>query len=316
MLRNACSSVQRTDAFQPKLRTVWLTVLLGAVNPNALCAQSAHLAALEGSTPSVEPTAGVPSGLANLFRDPTLSPRSSGALISVYRTRAAGVGAFHGITAFRWGPRWSLTFASTEIGQLFDTVLTNQDPALTGLRARALIGALDATVSRQLGSVSVGLAVAGDEMIGDIRGSTLMRIHARMLPLRTNRLSLGVHWSGVVGGSLPHAAGGRRQADVVFTQDFGSLRASAAFAFYRGAHWRYSETIGGYAVSTRFEAFSTVHFDLGAGRYRASYGAESREWECSAGGGLIIRNLTFDIRYTRAVFGLGSGYGITLGYEP
>lgn len=297
------------------LQGTWRAAFIGMVTPVAVCAQSTHLIALENAAPTVEPTAGVPQGLISVFRDPTLSPRATGALISMYRTRTA-LQVFHGITAFKWGPRWSLAFASTEIGQLFDTSLTNQDPGLSALRARALIGSLDATLVEKLGSVSMGLAVAADELIGTVSGSTLLRIRARMFPLGTEALSLGFHWSGVVGGTLPAAPGGRSQVGVGFAHDWGAVRASTALALYRGAHWRYSETIGGYAISARVEILSSLHFDVGAGRYRTSYGVESHEWLRSASGGLSIKNLTFDVRYTSTALGLGSGYGVTLGYEP
>lgn len=297
-------------------RALWLALSIVPPCWSQLHAQSGHLVALEGSAPIVEPTAGVPSGLANLFRDPTLSSRSAGALVSLYRTSAFPMQAFHGVTAFRWGPRWSLAFAYTGVDQLFDSTLTNQDPGLSDLQARAIIAALDATVARKHAAVSVGFASAADEMIGDIRGSNLVRIHARLMPLGTDELTLGLHWAGVAGGSIAPARGGRRQADLVLTRPIGRARISTALAYYEGAQWRFSETMGGYAVSTRFDLFSVLHFELGASRHRTSYGADSYAWRKGIGCGLKLHSLTFDMTYNSTTLDLGTGYGITIGYEP
>ena len=272
--------------------------------------------ALEGSTPLVEPAAGVPAGLANLLRDPTLSSRSVGALVSFYRTRAFPIQALHGVAAFRWGPRWSLAFAYTGINQLFDSALTNQDPGLSDLQARAIIAALDATIARKHASVSVGFASAADEMIGDVRGSNLVRFHARLMPLGTGELTLGLHWAGVAGGSIAAARGGRKQADLVLTRPIGRVRISTALAYYEGAQWRFSETSAGYAISTRFHLFSVLHIELGASRHRTSYGADSYAWRKGIGCGLKLHGLTFDMMYNNTDLDLGTGYGISIGYEP
>jgi hypothetical protein len=297
-------------------RASLLALLIASSGWLELRAQSTHLVALEGSAPLVEPTAGIPSGLANLLRDPTLSAHSVGVLVGIYRTRAFGMEAFHGVTAFRWGPRWSLAFASTGVDQLFDSTLTNQDPELAALRARALIGSLDATMAHKHASLSAGVAAAADEMIGDTRGSTLVRIHARLVPLGTDELTLGLHWSGVAGGSIAPARGGRKQADLVLTRQIGRVHVSTALAYYEGAQWRFSETVEGYAISTRFDLFSVLHFELGASRHRTSYGVESYAWRKGMGCGLRLHNLTFDMTYNSSALDLGTGYGISIGYEP
>lgn len=297
-------------------RALWLALAIVSPCQLQLRAQSTHLVALEGSAPLVEPTAGVPSGLANLLRDPTLSSRSVGALVSLYRTRAFPMQAFHGVTAFRWGPRWSLAFAYTGLGQLFDSALTNQDPGLSDLQARAIIAALDATIARKHAAVSFGFATAADEMIGDIRGSNLVRIHARLMPLGSDKLTLGLHWAGVAAGSIAPARGGRKQADLVLTRPIGRARISTALAYYEGAQWRFSETVEGYAVSTRFDLFSVIHFELGASRHRTSYGADAFAWRKGIGCGLTLRRLTFDMTYNSTALDLGTGYGISIGYEP
>lgn len=297
------------------LRTLWLVLAILPPCWLDLRAQSAHLGALEGYAPLVEPTAGVPSGLASLLRDPTLSSRSVGALVSIYRTRAFPMQAFHGVAAFRWGPRWSLAFGYTGVDQLFDSALTNQDPELADLQARAIIAGLDATIARKYAAVSVGFASAADEMIGDVRESNMVRIHTRLMPLGSDELTLGLHWAGVTGGSLAAARGGRKQADLVLTRPFGQVRISTALAYYEGAQWRFSETVEGYAVSTRFDLFSVLHFELGASRHRTSYGADAYAWRKGIGCGLKLRSLTFDMTYNSTALDLGTGYGISIGYE-
>lgn len=297
----------------------YIVALWGMLLPGWMAGQSSLLSALEGSTPApvLEPTAtALTRGIAGLWSDPTADPQATGLFFGMSHASYASARVFHGAIGFHLGPRWSLAVASADLGNLFDTLLTNQDPALLDLRARALMGALDATISRKHASVSLGFARAADEMIGDTRSSTLMRIHARFLPFGTDELTVGVHWSGAAGGSIAPARGGRKQADVVLTRRAGPFRLATSVAYYQGAQWRFSETVRGYAVSARFEAFSVVHFDLGASRHRVAYGAESYASQRAVGFGLEMGNLTFDMRYSNTALGFGTGYGISFGYEP
>jgi len=160
----------------------------------------ALLSAVEGSAPApvVEPTAGVfPAGVAGLWSDPTNSPRVTGAFFGVYQASRASFRIYHAAVAFRWGPRWSVTYGQSEIGNLFDTSLTNIDPGLASLQARALWGSFDGTVSWRRLSGSVGIGLAGDDNVGDVQSSTTARVHLRVSPLRG--VSIGVRTARAIG---------------------------------------------------------------------------------------------------------------------
>jgi hypothetical protein len=296
-----------------RLALAFLLVSWGA----RVAAQSAHLSALDGSapTPVVEPIAHLPIGISGVFGDPTMSPRATGAFFSLYNASYASIRLFHGAIGWRWGPRWSLSFASTEIESLFDSSLTRQDPGLNGLHARALMGGLNATIGSRWLAASVGVGIASDDNVGDVQTSTVVATHLRVSPF-ARRVSLGMHWTSTAGGSLNARPGGRRGVDVTISHDLGPVTATVTGATQRGAYWRYSEVTGGSAVAARFAFLSQFELSLGLGRYETSYGASRHEWQRSLAAGLILRNVRFSVRYTSTALGLGSGYGVSLGYEP
>ena len=230
--------------------------------PAALPGQSALLSAVEGSAPApvVEPTAGVfPVGVAGLWSDPTSSPRVTGAFFGVYQASRASFRIYHAAVAFRWGPRWSLTYGQSEIGNLFDTSLTNIDPGLASLQARALWGSFDGTVSWRRLSGSVGIGLAGDDNVGDVQSSTTARVHLRVTPLRG--ISIGVRTARAIGGSVPNTHRGRSNVDVLVIRSGAFLGVSMAAAVSRGSFWRFAETNGGVAARAR-SGRRTVHDDL------------------------------------------------------
>src|SRR5712692_1105494 len=206
-----------------RLRSWWVTPLFTAAS--RLVAQSGQLTALEAAVPvpRVEPTAGTFSvGLAGLWTDPTTARFSTGAFFSVQQATFSRVRVFQTVLAFRWGPRWSFTYGSTELGDLFDSSLTNQDPTLASLKARAIWTGVDATVGSPHLSGSVGIAFAGDENVGDVHSSTVARAHLRVSPMNSGWLNIGVGVNRVVGGSIPAQGSGREQLDVVVSHRFHS----------------------------------------------------------------------------------------------
>ncbi|MGH7569166.1 MAG: hypothetical protein ACREL9_09385 [Gemmatimonadales bacterium] len=280
--------------------------------------QSAHLSALESSVPAavVEPTAGVfPVGLAALWADPTASPRSTGGLFGVFESSYASVRLYHYAVGFRLGPRWSLTFGSTEIRNLFDTSLTNQDPGLSSLRARALWTGLDATVAKGRLVANLGLALATDDNVGEVEGSTVGRAQLRLAPFGGDWLQLSLQHSRVMGGSIPSLPSGRQRAAIVLSRHSDAVSASFAAALSRGALWRYSETRGAYAAAVRVVVLARLAVGAGIGQYETTYGATRWEWLRSADAGLVAGKVRFSIRYTSTRLGFGSGFGASLGYE-
>ena len=290
--------------------------LLSAVPACAAIAQSAHLAALEGSGPAVatEPgTGGFGVGLAGLFQDPTSAEKSTGALLSVFHSTYASVDLYHILVAFRAGPRWSLHYAATEIKDLFDTSLTNADPTLGGLRARAILVGLDGTIAawRAL-TISAGLSSAGDENVGERQTSTVLRLHART-SLAT-RATLGIHWTKAA-GTLGKSKG-RMQADFGIRREFGRLGSGLQVAIQQGALWRYSEVRNGISVGGLVAVDSMLSLRVGIGRYATAFGVSQHEWRTSASLGVTLGAIEVAASYTATRLGLGSGYGISVGYEP
>jgi hypothetical protein len=280
-------------------------------------AQSAHLSALESSAPAavVEPLAGAfGSGVGGLFGDPTSAPRDVGALFGMYRASYAGVEQFHAVAAFAWGPRWSLAYATNQITDLFDSSLTAQDPSLANLRARALWTALDATVARGRLAGSGGVALAADENLGPVETSTIGRLHLRASLARG--LSLGVHSSFVLGGTIATPAGGRHALDATAYHTVGAVTGALTVAVSRGSLWDLSETRGGVGLAGRLNVAGMLDVAVGAGRYETTYGATRSEWQRSALVGVRVGAIRFSARYTASRLGLGSGYGLAVGYEP
>ena len=290
-----------------------------AGTPGLAAAQSTHLSALESSRPAavVEPTAGAfDAGLGGLWADPTTAPRVTGGFFSIYQSSYAEVRVLHTALAFRLGPRWSVTYGSAEIGNLFDTLLTSQDPSLAQLRARALWAGVDATVSLPRASVSVGVAFAGDENVGDVRSSTVARASARLSPFRGKWLALGLDASWVVGGSIAAPSTGRQTVDIVVSREIGGIiSVSVSGAASRGSLWRYSETRGGVAVAAKVTVLSSLDLGIGAGRYDVTFGTSTREWYRSAAAGLLVGPVRVNVQYTSTQLGLGSGTAVSVGYE-
>src|SRR6266571_896784 len=286
--------------------------------PAAAGAQSAHLSAIESSAPAsiIEPAAGiVGSGLGGLWTDPTSAPGATGVFFDVYDATFASVQLYHAVVAARLGPRWTFTFASTEIKDLFDTSLTNQDPTLANLRARAWWLGTDATAGSQRVQGSLGLAVAGDDNVGDYHNSTVARAHVRVLPFG-ERFSAGVHLERVIGGSLPGVSSGRESMDLRVLIGSGTLRGSVTAAAAGGKLWRYSESEGSFGAAVRATVADRLDLGLGIGRYRTSFGAQSVAWQRSAAAGLHLGQLEMNLRYTSTAMGLGSGYAVAISYRP
>ncbi|SRR6266567_3524318 len=298
------------------MRGLVQAVLLFAV-PGAAGAQSAHLSAIESSGPAsiIEPGAGVVgSGLGGLWADPTSAPRGTGVFLDVYNATFAVVQMYHAVVAARLGPRWSFTFASSEIQNLFDTSLTNQDPALANLRARAWWLGSDATVGSQRVQGSIGMALAGDDNVGDYHNSTVARAHFRLLPFG-QRFSAGVHLERVIGGSLPGVPSGRESMDLSVLIGSGTVRGNVTAAAAAGRLWRYSESEGSFGAAVRATVADRLDLGLGFGRYRTSFGAQAVVWQRSAAAGLHLGQLEMNLRYTSTAMGLGSGYAVAIGYQ-
>lgn len=302
----------------------WLATVV-----SALCAvavptkpgegQSTLLTALETSAPApiLGPTAAaLTRGLAGIWTDPTVSGRTTGVFFGLQHASYASVQVFHAALAFRLGPRWSLAFASASLGDLFDSSLTNQDPSLSLLRAQAAWGRLDATVTLPKLAASLGLAYAGDDNVGVLQTSTLARAHVRVLPVGTDRVTIGVQGSRAVGGSVPTRSGGRQAIDLTVRQALGRSSVSVTAGASRGSLWRYSETRAAYALAMQVSVLSQLDLGAALGRYNTSYGASRDEWYGSATAAVRVGALRLGTRYTSTRLGVGSGFAISLGYEP
>jgi hypothetical protein len=287
--------------------------------PSNLAAQSSLLTALEGSAPApvLEPAvAALTKGLAGLWSDPSVDARAVGVFFGVQRASYASVQVVHAAIAFRLGPRWSLAFASTDLGNLFDSSLTNQDPSLSSLRAQAAWGRLDATITLPRFVTSLGLALAGDDNVGVSQSSTVARVHVRITPFQTDRIMVGLQGSRAVGGSMAAQPSGRRSIDLTFKRAIGASSLSIAAAASRGALWRYSETQIGYALAAQWDAHSRLGIGAALGRYSTTYGVSRWEWNRSVTASLRVGRLRLGTRYTSTRLGLGSAFGVSLGYEP
>lgn len=280
--------------------------------------QSAHLTALEGSVPApvVEPMAGrCTAGLAGLWSDPTACPTTSGAFFAFFEASYSAVRLYHGAVALKWGPRWALTYGSTEIRNLFDTSLTNQDPTLGSLRAQAVWAGLDMTIRKGRVTANTGLAVAGDENVGDRQTSTVARAHLRVAPFGGDWLTIGLQASGPLGGSIAGTRSGRQRLDATVRRQGKVVSASLTGAVSRGGLWRYSETRDGVGLAAGVDVLSLASLAVGAGRYATAYGTRRYEWYRSVGASLVVRRIRVSFRYTSTRLGLGSGFGVSLGYE-
>lgn len=294
-------------------------VLCAAISPIGLVAQSTHISALAGSAPApiTEPMTGVIGpGLGSLWSDPTSSPGATGALFSAYRSSYSSIEMYHAVLAFTLGPRWSATYGLTEIRNLFDTSLTNQDPSLASLRAQAVWAGFDATVSRKIISAALGLAWAGDDNVGDVHTSTIARAHVRLHPPKVLGVVLGLHASKVIGGSLPTKATGVQWLDFAWEHSGEALSGAVVVAISQGSLWRYSETNGGFAVAVKIGILSGFDLNGGVGRHKTTFGADPQEWYRSIGASLRIASVRAGVRFTSTKLGLGSGYAVCVSYEP
>ena len=100
----------------PWLRAV--LALCATAVPQLGAGQSTLLTALEGSTPApvIAPTgAALTRGLPGVWTDPTVDPRVTGVFFGMQHASYASVEVFHAAFAFRFGPRWSLAYATLEI---------------------------------------------------------------------------------------------------------------------------------------------------------------------------------------------------------
>lgn len=284
-----------------------------------MVAQSALLTALEGSAPApvLETTAtGLTRGLASLWADPTADPTATGLLFGASHASYASVRVFHTTVAWRWGPRWNVTLASTNLGDLFDTSLTNQDPSLSALRAQALWGRLDATLRLSHLAMSLGVALAGDDNVGVMRSSTVTRSHFRVFPFRDDRVAIGVQTSRSIGGSVPAREGGRHVLDLTAKQPVGRSSVGLTVAMTRGSLWRYSETTSGYAVAGQVSLLSRLDLGAAAGRYATTFGTSRAESYYALSGALQVAAFRLGTRFTSTRLGLGSGFALSLAYEP
>ena len=279
-------------------------------------AQSAHLGALEGSAPAsvTEPlVGGFGLGLAGVFTDPTSAPRETGALFSVFHSTYASVQLYHVVAAFRAGPRWSFYYAATEIKDLFDTSLTNIDPTLGDLRARAMVVGVDGAVSVGRFVLSAGMGSAHDDNVGARHTATVARVHTRVSVWRGS--SVGVHWSKAA-GSLGATAEGRVEVDFGVRRQLGHATAGLTIAALHGALWKDSEVQSGISAGAHLAIASTVDLRIGIGRYDTAFGVVEREWRRMASVGVALGGVRVAACYTGTRLGLGSGYGVSLGYEP
>ena len=301
-------------------RVAGLLTLFGvALAPACIASQSTLLTALEGSPPPpvLEPTAtGLTTGPAALWADPTADPHATGLFFGMSHASYASVRVFHAALGFRMGPRWSLAFASTVLGNLFDTSLTNQDPSLENLRAQAAWARLDATVSVRRFAVSVGVELAGDDNVGVFQSSTLASAHIRLYPLQGDRVAVGFRETRAIGGSVPMRSGGRQAIDFTLNQPLGRSSLSITAAVSRGGLWRYSETRTGYAVAAQLSVLSQLDLGAALGRYSTAYGASQDEWYRSAVAAVRVGTFRLGTRYTSTRLGVGSGFGVSLAYEP
>jgi hypothetical protein len=285
----------------------WLACM--AALPSALLAQSALLSAIESSAPA-------PIGLPGIWLDPTTAPRATGAFFSMYQTSYTALHVFHAAAAFHLGPRWSLAYGQSEIPELFDSTLTNIDPGLSTLRAQALWGALDATAGPRWLTGSVGLALARDDNVGDVRNGTVARVALRTSPL--HGVTVGLRTARAIGGSLPAEPAGRTQLDATAG---GVLKARGDVAVFvgagvvRGSLWRYGETRDGFRFGGSATVASRLTVAIGAGRYTTAFGATTHEWDRSAMAALRVATVRLAVRYTSTRVGAGSGYAVSLAYE-
>jgi hypothetical protein len=157
---------------------------------------------------------------------------------------------------------------------------------------------------------------AGALKVGQLRGGLLAicRIDARLAA--TSWLSVGVHHSGVIGGSIEAASHGRQRIDLLASRRAGSLRFSLGAGVFIGSLWRFSETRSGFAMDGAVVLPSRVELGLGVARSATRFGGTNHEWSKSVTAGVHLAAIRVGVRYADTALGLGSGYGVSVGYEP
>jgi len=281
--------------------------------------QSALLTALEGSlpAPALEPTApGLSRGLSVLWADPTADPRATGVFLGISHASYTSMNMVHTAVGFRLGPRWSLTMGSVDIGDLFDSALVAQDPSLASLRAQAILGRLDATFSLPGITANLGAGLAGDENVGIFHSSTIVRTALRLHPWRNDRFSLRVEFTRSAAGSLPSSPKGRRSFDLTVSRPVGRSSASFSIGASSGSVWRYSETREGIAAAVQVNILSQVDLGAATGRYRVTYGTAPLEWYRALSAAVRVAAVRVGARYVSTRLGVGSGFAVSLAYEP
>jgi len=174
----------------------------------------------------------------------------------------------------------------------------------------------DAAINLPHVTGSVGVGFAGDDNVGVYRSSTLLRMHLRVFPFAGDRFAIGFRDARAIGGSVPERKGGRQSYDVTVTRAFSGYSLAVTAAASRGAPWRYSETQVAYAVAAQLTILSQVDVGTGLGRYRMAYGQAGWEGYGTLSMSVRVGSLRLGTRYTHTRIGLGSGFDLSLGYEP
>ncbi len=294
-----------------------MVVMGTSLAPPPIAAQSTLLTAIEGSAPApvLDPLANaVTRGLAALWTDPTTDPQATGVFFGMSRGSYASVDMFHAVTAFRLGPRWSVAYGSTGLGDLFDSSLTNQDPTLSSLRAQSVWGRLDATLGQRWIAASIGLGWAGDDNVGVFQSSTIARAHLRVTSFKSPSVTVGLQSSHAIGGSVPARRGGRQAVDVTLHRPLGPHALSLTLGASRGALWRSSETLAGYGAGAQGILFDQLEVGASIGRYGTAYGASRAEWYRSVSAAVRVGRVRFGTRYASTRLGTGSGFALSLEY--
>jgi len=161
---------------------------------------------------------------------------------------------------------------------------------------------------------SVGLAFAEDDDVGDLHGSTVGRVALRAHP--GAGVSVGFRAARGVGGSLAAEPGGQIGVDGSVTRRLGDVDVALAAGVAHGALWRYAETRNAFGFGGLATVASRLSLGVGVCRYTTAFGAERYEWERSVTAALRVASVRVAARYTSSRIGAGSGYGVSIGYEP
>jgi hypothetical protein len=77
---------------------------------------------------------------------------------------------------------------------------------------------------------------------------------------------------------------------------------------------RFNQT--GYALAAQWDALSRLDVGAALGRYNTVYGVSRWEWYRSVTVSVRVSSLSLGTRYHSTRLGVGSGFGVSLGYEP